>query len=556
MKNLNLKMILEAVDKVTAPVRNITNSLRTATNSANGAVGAMRAQLDRIRIGAAAAARAIIKNWNEVADKMDKVGKKAAEIGGFLTARVSLPIIGVGALSIRAAGQMEELTIQMEHLAGSADKARQFVFSLQGYIDKFGVEEFSATVKQLETAGYSMDEIRTRLSMLGEVAAGSRTSLAGLTDQYISLRKAGKVSDGDLQTMIKSNIPIVEQLAKSLGKTEKQVWNMAANGKITFQDYRKAMMGLTEEGGRFHGMMDRQGKSINGVFKELRNSLTGIFSEFGAQLWEDLEIGDKIKSITESIRGLVKGFMGLPPGLKSAITWFALIMAAIGPIVVVIGQFIVGIAGLMLVMGKMPLAFMFASKAIKFFMVSMTGVAAIMNFITAIRAGYTVMQAFNLVLLANPIGVVMVAIAALAGAGYLLIKNWEAVKGFFIDLWNSIKNVFNDSVTNITAGLQPLLEMISKVLSGAARIGRAVSTGVNKGINLLAGGSDEQNSSAPSAGLGAISRRGAANSKVDAGGTIKIEIAQDGKARVAETNSNDRRIQFQSANTGALMGGI
>lgn len=45
-------------------------------------------------------------------------------------------------------------------------------------------------------------------------------------------------------------------------------------------------------------------------------------------------------------------------------------------------------------------------------------------------------------LLLSPIGLVVAAVAGLALAAYLIYDNWEAIAGFFSDLWDSVYNIF------------------------------------------------------------------------------------------------------------------
>lgn len=87
-------------------------------------------------------------------------------------------------------------------------------------------------------------------------------------------------------------------------------------------------------------------------------------------------------------------------------------------------------------------------------------IAAIGNFVIAIRAGYGAMAAFNLVLTANPIGVVIMAIAALAAAAYLIWDNWEPIKGFFIDLWDSISSGLKTAWDK----MKPIIDKIGSAL--------------------------------------------------------------------------------------------
>lgn len=83
--------------------------------------------------------------------------------------------------------------------------------------------------------------------------------------------------------------------------------------------------------------------------------------------------------------------------------------------------------------------------------------AAVMAFkvvgtiISLINAAKTAMIAFNVVLAANPIGLVVAAIVGLVAAFAILWNKSEAFRNFWIGLWEGIKNVFKAIVDGITA---------------------------------------------------------------------------------------------------------
>ena len=78
-----------------------------------------------------------------------------------------------------------------------------------------------------------------------------------------------------------------------------------------------------------------------------------------------------------------------------------------------------------------------------------SGVTALgRSFLTAARAG----MAFAL----SPIGIAMIAIA---GAAYLIYKNWDKVGPFFVSLWNRIKAAFSSAV----GALQPQIDRMKAV---------------------------------------------------------------------------------------------
>lgn len=71
----------------------------------------------------------------------------------------------------------------------------------------------------------------------------------------------------------------------------------------------------------------------------------------------------------------------------------------------------------------------------------------------------TVMWGLNLAFRASPIGLVVTAVTALAGAAYLLYKNWEPIKAWFSGLWTSIGN-----------GIQGVMQKIGSVTKVVSKI--------------------------------------------------------------------------------------
>jgi phage-related minor tail protein len=72
----------------------------------------------------------------------------------------------------------------------------------------------------------------------------------------------------------------------------------------------------------------------------------------------------------------------------------------------------------------------------------------ILSALSAIRMGVvTAAQwALNIAMTANPIGLIVVGIAALAGAAFMLIKYWEPIGEFFSGLWDGVKNITSGAV--------------------------------------------------------------------------------------------------------------
>lgn len=70
---------------------------------------------------------------------------------------------------------------------------------------------------------------------------------------------------------------------------------------------------------------------------------------------------------------------------------------------------------------------------------------------TVLKSIVLIMTAVNLVMAANPIGLMVLGIVALIAAGAALIVAWEPVKAFFVDLGESIGGIFQ-AVANFGGG--------------------------------------------------------------------------------------------------------
>ena len=130
------------------------------------------------------------------------------------------------------------------------------------------------------------------------------------------------------------------------------------------------------------------------------------------------------------VKGWLKSFRGLDDSTKKTIVTIALLAAALGPVLIIIGKLSVGIAALI-----------------------------------------PIFTAFNVVIRANPIAMIVTAIAALIGALYWLLTSTSdtarKIKNFFIDM----ANVVIDSINVLINGFNkinpfksiPLIKKFAKI---------------------------------------------------------------------------------------------
>lgn len=503
MSNLRLKLTLDFNDKMSTPMQKLTASF-------NASVKKMQ------------------ETMKKFSDQLNKLGDRMTGIGKKMSLYVSTPIMGLGLLSVKTAGDVDALAISLSGMAGGLQTAKNLLNELAPYADRSGqsLESVANAAGMLMAAGYKGNNLTEQIRRLTTVAAGSKIELEQLAEEVGKVRANGKLEKGQIELFQKGQIPIIETLADVLGKTRAQVIKLAEEGKITAKDMERAFGRMTSEGGVYFKTLEEQAQSIPGLMKSLRFNVSRILDGLGSDIAKEFDIAGKIKMATDAVRWMADVFLKLPAPVKSGIVYFGLFAALMGPLLIGIGQITIGIAGTMLIFAKLAPVLVGATLVIK---------------------------ALGITLLTTPLGWFIMAVTAIAGAAYLVIKNWTKVKAFFSDIWTSIKQTFANGVEAVMNYLAPLINAIKVVREGFGKIGTMMAN--NPVTRFVRNNVSGEPSPASFSSASPVAAAVATAQKVDAGGTLRIKIDSEGQARVTESRPNDSRMDYKS-DTGLLMGAM
>lgn len=120
-------------------------------------------------------------------------------------------------------------------------------------------------------------------------------------------------------------------------------------------------------------------------------------------------------------------------------------------------------------------------SAITAFKTAMAIQSLISSVSSAIEKAKVAFTAFHTVLLANPIAIVIAAIAALIAIGVSLYRNWDTVKKKCTELWNGLKTIWG----NIKSSISQIVEAIKADLSGKWNSIKSNITSVVNGIKSM-----------------------------------------------------------------------
>lgn len=381
------------------------------------------------------------------ADKLERL-RGVSQAAASTMAVVAAGLAAAGIASIKLAADLEQSRVAFTTLLGSAEKADAFLKDLAKFAAStpFEFVGLQDSARRLLAFGFAAQDIIPLMNGIGNAVAGlggGKEQIDRVTLALGQMQAKGKVSAEEMNQLAELGIPAWRFIASAIGVSIPEAMKRAEKGAIDSTTAINALINGMNE--KFPGMMEKQSKTINGVFSNLVDGATRTATLIGERLIRAFHVADIIGNAANIIAGfaatiekagLVAAMDKLfPPGIQVTI---------------------VAIAGA-LTASMIP---------------ALTGVA------TAFGAA---------VVAAGPF---LAAGAAVGGLAYIIARNWEGLTGFFSGLFSGISTLVGKLVDNIRRPfvavidwirekLKTLLEIVSGVLN---RIGAFVPAPIKQAL--------------------------------------------------------------------------
>ena len=295
------------------------------------------------------------KSFGKLGGVVNKFRNNAKQAGLVLAGLgTSLLLVGKNAVSI--ASDLEQNRIAFETMTGSAKEAKDLMQKLSDFAVKtpFDMPGVISAGKQLMAMGSSVEDVIPDLKMMGDVAAGLGVPLSRLILNFGQVRMQGKLTGRELRDFAVAGVPLIDQLAESLGVAKNQIAEMVSKGKIGFADVKKAFQDMTSEGGKFNNLMIKQSTTLQGTISNLKDELMRFAAEIvgvstsgeirEGSLFAVLKQGaEKLLEVVSELRPKVQGFMDALMKNKAAIgalagAFFGILIAPLIIMIALMGQ--------------------------------------------------------------------------------------------------------------------------------------------------------------------------------------------------------------------------
>jgi len=396
------------------------------------------------------------KGFNQASKNLKTVGKQFSSAGATLTKGLTVPILGAAAA-----------------LTGLALKAGENADALITLANKTGIA--TEQLQEMQYAARFIDvEVETMTGSMQKLTKNMDNAKKGIKDQVEAFAALGveyQNADGTLRNAKEVWADSIDALGNISNEAERDAIAMRLFGKSAQELNPLIVAGtdeltrLSEEAHNVGAVLSDEDIEAMGAFDDamqrIKATTEAAGSKMGLAFIPVIEkiiplIQDKlipgIQKFADWISKMIDGFNNLSPSMQKFTLALGALVIGIGPVFSVVGKLTTGLGGIVGAAGTASKAFTLAKGGIM-----------------GVKAAFTAFM--------GPAGLVILAVAAVAAAAYLIIKYWEPIKSFFINLWDGIVSFFKsipkkmisigtDLVKGLWEGIKSAGNLIKKKITG------------------------------------------------------------------------------------------
>ena len=307
--------------------------------------------------------------------------------------------------------QFEKFEVGLRTFTGSAESAKQVFNDIKkdASTTPFEVEPLFKGVTALISTGMSAKDARKDVIALGNAivaTGGGNDELSRMVLNLQQIKNVGKATAADIKQFGYAGINVFKLLEQSTGLSSDKLAKM----EISYEMLTEALRMSAEKGGAYFGAMSNAMLTTEGQVSNLKDS----FNFFAADVFNTLK---------PAIDSVISGLATTINYLKEGLNWMKENKDIVGAMAV---AFVTA--------GVAILAYNTYIKLSAWY-TGLSTAAIILN--TLVTEGMSAAWvALNIAMSANPIGLIIVGLATLAGTIYYVTKNWDELKDSVISAWD------------------------------------------------------------------------------------------------------------------------
>lgn len=217
----------------------------------------------------------------EVEESFQQMAQRAGQYITYYLVGQGMNNLVSSIVSVR--GRFQQLEIAFGTMLGSEEKATALMQQMVNTAAKtpFDLMGVAEGAKQLLAYGVSAEKVNDTLVRLGNIASGLSIPLNDIVYLYGTTMVQGRLYAQDVRQFTGRGIPLVKELAEKYHTTAEGINEMVSAGKIGFPDVEEVLNKMTNAGGQFYQLMEKQSSSLTGQIANLQDAWDSALNSLG-----------------------------------------------------------------------------------------------------------------------------------------------------------------------------------------------------------------------------------------------------------------------------------
>lgn len=262
--------------------------------------------LDRGAIGI----REYLRAGNEISQSSSRLSSAVASARESILTMVGPLVIAYQAwdqltTSITKAAEMESMLARFSVFLGSPVAAEGMLGEVRDLSRSTPVtfEGGARAATTLLQFGVAANEVMPALRSIAEITGGNQERMEALALAYAQTQAAGRLMGQELLQMVNAGFNPLKQISEETGESLISLKRRMEDGEISSQMVAAAFRAATEEGGRFHGMLERIADTMSGRLAKAQSAMQETQIAFGQSASREIGLlADAYVALTNAVR--------------------------------------------------------------------------------------------------------------------------------------------------------------------------------------------------------------------------------------------------------------
>jgi len=312
----------------------------------------------------------------------------------------------------------------------------------------FSLDDLTGGTQTLLQFGIAADDTTGVLQRLGDISLGNADKLQTLVRAYGKMSSAQKVTLENVTMMIDAGFNPLNQICTATGESMADLYKRISDGKVSFAELEAAVASATSQGGQFYNGMLEASQTFSGRMSTLKDNVSALTGELTGGLFEAL--GELVVKVNEAAVSFLDDEEKMSQ-LKDTLGNLASVVTAAGTAFVAYKGYLALTTAATIAHTTYTAAMTAAHKA------AATGA-------TGLKLA---LAALNAVINANPVGLLVSALAALAAG---LVTAYHTSETFRNAVGSAFDWIKDKAQTAIGAVVDWINELDAKLKGAAAAL--------------------------------------------------------------------------------------